>query len=286
MEKMTVGAILNHPNVMERISKFSQMSPQELAQWKVDRYNDEPGHLNEKDGYDCPICKNRGDIAEVQEWPAGTWVEKYVQCKCSSVRNSIRRMEQSGLGNVIRDKTFAKYEAPEPWQQTIKAAAMQYAKDASGWFGLFGQPGCGKSHLGAAICREFLLAGRSVAYMVWPDDSAAIKGAATDGERREELLDRFKKAKVLYIDDLFKPAKTPDKSKLPPTSADIKLAFEILNFRYNDPALLTIISSEFSTNDLLDIDEALGSRIIEKSQVFNIAEDVSRNYRLKKAVSL
>lgn len=286
MEKMTVGQILNHPNVTERMSKFLAMSPKELVEWKVEKYNAGTGHLNEKDGYDCPLCKNRGDFAEAQEWPAGTWVEKYVQCKCASVRNSIRKMEQSGLGNVIRDKTFAKYEAPEPWQKTIKAAAMQYAKDPSGWFALFGQPGSGKSHLGAAICREFLLAGKNVAYMVWPDDSAAIKGAATDGERREELLERFKTSKVLYIDDLFKPARGEGKVKQPPTPADIRLAFEILNFRYNDPSLLTIISSEFSADELLGIDEATGSRIIEKSQVFNIAEDMNRNYRLRKAVSV
>lgn len=283
---MDLAAILNHPNVTARMSEIMKMTPQEREQRKVNDYNASAGKLDEQDGYNCPECKNKGDFAELQEWPAGCYRFKLVECKCIPVRNSIEKMKRSGLGNVIRDKTFEKYDATEPWQQTIKAAAMQYAKDASGWFGLFGQPGCGKSHLGAAICREFLLAGRSVAYMVWPDDSAAIKSVATDGERREELLTRYKKAKVLYIDDLFKPAKDENKNKQPPTAADIRLAFEILNFRYNDPALLTIISSEFSTDELLGIDEATGSRIIEKAQVFNIAEDMSRNYRLKKAVSV
>ena len=198
-------------------------------------------------------------------------------------------MKQSGLGDVIREKTFDKYEAPDQWRQTLKAGAMEYAKAASGWFFIGGQPGAGKSHLGTAICREFLLAGKAVEYMVWPDEAATIKAAAKsddDPGGRERIMDRLKQAPVLYIDDLFKPAKDQFQVKQRPTAADIRLAFEILNYRYNNPDLLTIISSEFSTDELLEIDEATGSRIFEKAMVFNIAPDMSRNYRLRKAVTV
>lgn len=283
---MDMAELMKHPNVEARMSDVLKMSQKDRTQMLVDSYNNSVGNLNEKDGYNCPVCKNKGEIAVLFEYPAGIWRDKFQPCKCATVRSCIRKMEESGLGNVIRDKTFDAYEATEPWQKTIKTAAMQYAKNAVGWFFLGGQPGSGKSHLGAAVCREFLLNGKSVAYMVWPDDSAAIKGAATDYEQRERLLARLKRANVLYIDDLFKPSRNEDHVKQRPTGPDIRLAFEILNYRYNDPKLLTIISSEFTTDELLAIDEAFGSRIIEKSVALNIAEDMSRNYRLRGAMSV
>jgi DNA replication protein DnaC len=83
---------------------------------------------------------------------------------------------------------------------------------------------------------------------------------------------------VLYIDDFFKT----ESGKLP-TTAEINIAFEILNFRYNNPDLVTIISSEKGMSELLEIDEATGSRIFERSKDYSIsiAKDKNKNYRLK-----
>ena len=158
---------------------------------------------------------------------------------------------------------------------------MAYTKEPNGWFFMGGQPGCGKSHLGAAICRHFLLDGRAVVYMSWLDDAAQLKSRKNEANYGE-LIGRYKEADVLYIDDLFK-ADERDGVKQPPSGADIRLAFEIVNYRYNNPDLLTIVSSEYYAGQLLDIDEAVGSRIIEKSagNSFNISRDRSRNYRLK-----
>ena len=86
------------------------------------------------------------------------------------------------------------------------------------------------------------------------------------------MIDRFKKAEVLYIDDLFKTGRNPDGSEPKPTAADINAAFEIINYRYNNPALLTIISSELNEDELLDIDEAVGGRIFERSKSISIAK--------------
>lgn len=68
-----------------------------------------------------------------------------------------------------------------------------------------------------------------------------------------------------------------------PTAADINIAFELLNCRYNNSKLLTIISSEKTVNEIIKIDEAVGSRIKEKSKNFaiNINKDIQKNYRLK-----
>ena len=96
------------------------------------------------------------------------------------------------------------------------------------------------------------------------------------------MIERYKTSEVLYIDDLFKTADQGG-AKVPPSSADVRLAFEIVNYRYNNPDLLTIVSTEYYAGQLIDIDEAVGSRIIEKSggNSFNIAKSRDRNYRLK-----
>lgn len=251
-----------------------------LAQMRVDGFNATDGTLDQGDGYQCDACRNKGQVMYITE-ENGVPLEWSRPCKCMGARSAIRRMKRSGLGNVIKEKTFERYMATEPWQQALKAGAVAYAKEPSGWFFMGGQPGCGKSHLGAAICRHFLLAGKAVVYMSWPDDGIELKTKKADGSYTD-LVGKYKTAEVLYIDDLFKTEER-DGVKQPPTGADIRLAFEIVNYRYNNPGLLTIVSSEYYAGQLLDIDEAVGSRIIEMAggNSFNIAKERSRNYRLK-----
>ena len=58
---------------------------------------------------------------------------------------------------------------------------------------------------------------------------------------------------------------------------------EIINARYCDPALLTIISTELTLTELFAIDEALAGRIAERSSKYTlqIAKKAGRNYRLR-----
>lgn len=267
---------------------FNKMTPREYEQFKADGLNATEGTRHLEDGYHCDACKNKGYIIKVVEDDAGSFHQVCSECKCEPVRRSIMRMKRSGLKDIITDYTFAKYEANEPWQQALKSAAMAYAKNPKGWFFLGGQSGCGKTHLCTAICREFLLEGKQVVYMLWRDDIANLKGVANDPELRMPMINRFKQAEVLYIDDLFKTGKEKDGTNARPSSADINAAFEILNYRYCNPDLLTIISTEMSEGELFDVDEATGGRIFEKSgsNGFSIAKDRSRNYRTKKAVTV
>ena len=71
------------------------------------------------------------------------------------------------------------------------------------------------------------------------------------------MLDEYKRVEVLYIDDFLKGGDT---------DADIRLAYEILNSRYNDRGLRTILSSEMTPEKLLRRDEALGGRIYERAR--------------------
>lgn len=262
------------------------LSPKDYEQFKVDGLNETVGNRNEEDGYECHICKNKGFVAKLVESPSGVYSHCISDCRCVEIRNSIMRMKRSGLKDIIKDYTFDKFDDAEPWQKSIKNAAVEYAKNPEGWFFLGGQSGAGKTHLCTAICREFLLAGKRVKYMLWRDDIVKIKGAVTDSEEYSKAIDQFKTIDVLYIDDLFKTGKAADNSTQKPTGADINVAFEIINYRYNNPSLLTIISSELTEDELIDIDEAIGGRIYERAKAFTIGKSRGRNYRIRKAVTI
>jgi DNA replication protein DnaC len=262
------------------------MSPREYEQFKVDGLNKTEGNRNEEDGHNCKICKNKGYVFKVVDNGDGSFGHVCADCKCAEIRKSIMRMKRSGLKDIIKDYTFDKFKDTEPWQKSIKSAAMEFAKNPDGWFALCGQVGCGKTHLCTAICREFLLDGRKVQYMLWRDEIVKIKGAVNDPEEYSKLISKYKTADVLYIDDLFKTGKAADNTTQKPTPADINAAFEIINYRYNNPSMITIISTELTEDELLDIDEAVGSRIYERAKAITIGKDRSRNYRIRKAVTL
>ena len=259
-------------------------SPEEMERLKVKWFNDAAGDRNLEDGYDCKVCRNKGMIMDLVE-DEGKFHHVTRDCKCVATRNAIMRMRRSGLKNIITDYTFDKFEATEEWQKTIKDAAVAYSKAPEGWFFIGGQSGCGKTHICTAICREFLLSGKQVIYMMWRDDINKIKASLMDSAEHVKVIDQYKKADVLYIDDLFKSGNAQDGAKQRPTKGDVDAAFEIINYRYNSK-MPTIISSECTIADLLEIDEATGGRIAELAKVFSLKPDRSRNYRLRKAVEI
>jgi DNA replication protein DnaC len=121
--------------------------------------------------------------------------------------------------------------------------------------------------------------------MLWVNDIKDLKNTINDYEEHNKLLEKYRKADVLYIDDFFKNGKERDGKVQPPSAADVQLAYDILNFRYFNPNLITIISSERTLNDIIDIDEATGGRIYERANngeyILNIKSDKKRNFRTK-----
>lgn len=254
--------------------------PVAFAKMKAESYNKTQGDLT---GIDCPKCQNRGNIAV----PKDDGNISFGECGCMKARRSVWKMEKSGLKNVIKEMTFERFQAAEDWQKQIKQGAMNYADSLDGWMLFCGQVGGGKSHLCTAVCRQRLLAGDEVYYMPWRDDIARLKALGLDNEQREKMISEMKTAQILYIDDLFKTGRAADNSVQRPTSADINVAFEIINYRYVN-RLSTIISTESTPQELIGIDEATASRIIEmaKGHTFQISRNANRNYRLRDVVAV
>lgn len=188
-------------------------------------------------------------------------------------RRNIWRLEQSGLKELLEQCRFDNFEAKTSWQADVLLKAKAYALEPKDWFYIGGQVGAGKTHICTAICLELINKGFDVRYMLWRDEIMAIKLNMTDdySERLEEL----KNTEVLYIDDFFKGRKGEE-----PTASDVNIAFEIINYRYINNKI-TLISSERSIDEIIAIDEALGSRVLQKARkyTFCIGKDKQKNYR-------
>ncbi len=194
-------------------------------------------------------------------------------------RRSLRRLEQSGLSDLLSESTFDKFSAKAPWQQTLLDMARRFLAQANSgrWLYLGGQVGCGKTHLCTAVVGALLEQGYSARYMQWRSDIVPIKASVNDAVGYAKLVDPLKKAHVLYIDDLFKV----EQGKRP-TPADVNVAFDILNYRYNQRNTVTILSGECTMDQLMDVDEAVGSRIYQRTKGFCgiVARDPRKNYRV------
>lgn len=254
-------------------------SPEEAAKRRAEEYNAKPGDLNLSDGYSCAKCLNRGYFAYTEAGLGGYIYEKFRPCECQKVRASIARMKRSGLESTIRDKRLNNFEAGTYWQGKMLEKARAYVAEGAAegdWFFIGGQSGAGKTHICTGIARELLYAGHEVRYVVWEQITKALKAIINEPEYAVEL-GKLETCEVLYIDDLFKPIN--DK---PPTDADLRVAFELLNYRYVN-GKPTIISSERYLGEIFDLDEATGGRIYEKSRGYTVIidRDPQRNYRRK-----
>ena len=222
--------------------------------------------------YDCPLCKNRGYVYIVSE--SNEILAR--ECRCRPVRAEIRRIKESGLDKLGKKCTFRTFKAIEKWQKHIKDVGKAYVADTSkSWFFIGGQPGSGKTHICTAIGIDLLKKGMAVRYMVWPEELQKLK-AYINEISFESLIEPYKTVDVLYIDDFFKVRRGEQIS-----TADVNMAIRIINHRYN-AELVTIISSELSLAQIVELDEALGSRIAEMTNdKYNlyIQLDIRKNYR-------
>lgn len=269
-----------------------QEAQKELYERRAREFNAIIGNLNDTGmgGVDCPVCRNKGVIMTNQETVNGFWETRVRECKCMTTRRSIRRLVRSGLKDVTSTYTFRRYEATEEWQKRLKEAAIRYVQDiragGTGWLYVGGQSGCGKTHLCSAVAVQLLKDGMGLRYMVWRDELRKLKAVANSPEYGD-MLDEWKTVRVLYIDDFFKAARD-QYGRMTPSEADVRIAFELLNYRSNDKSLLTIISSELSLDEIADIDEAIAGRIAQHAagHCVTVAPDRGKNYRLRGVVSL
>lgn len=221
------------------------------------------------DGYNCERCRNKGFVYTL----AADGEILSNECPdCYNVRTSLRLLKNSGLEN----KTFENFIAKSDWQRGLLRTVKEFAADTSGkWLFIGGQSGCGKTHLCTAALREIILTqNKAVRVLKWVEGSRSLKASVNDSGYASEA-DAYKGAEVLYIDDLFKGGGNAI------SNADLRLAFELLDYRYLK-GLQTVVSSEFSFDNILHADEAIAGRIREKAgqYLLHVKKDSNKNQRL------
>ena len=228
---------------------------------------------------ECKKCDKDGFRWEQRKVEGYNYLLDFaVKCECGKNErlkfNS--KLQKSGIGENFKQKSFDNYITPVPELQKIKKVCIDYATNFSkmqfekrNGILICGRVGSGKTHLATAtaIANRIMMSAIQVEYFQYREKITKIKQVINDKDEYEKLM-RCKKIKVLFIDDLFK-------GKI--TDSDVNIIYEIVNYRYQTK-LPMIITSELSLVEILQIDEAIGSRIAEMCNIVKIGAE---NHRLR-----
>lgn len=225
-----------------------------------------------KDNYNCPKCRDLGYILVVDEKN----YEVAIPCECLQRKEYLEKLAKCGLSDAFKKKTFKSYECNNKQQVKAKTQAMSYCNDFSNSNSsllISGRPGSGKTHLGIASMINLIKSNIGCRYVEYNNMMISIKQSVMDEENFAREMDKYLNPKVLFIDDFLKGKAT---------DADLKYIYSIVNSRYLKNMPL-IISTEKSIKDIIDWDEAIGSRIIEMAgENIIIFDNNTENYRLNK----
>ena len=225
---------------------------------------------SQEKNYACSLCEDKYLVEYFREDGSSVWR----RCKCWKKALNDLRLKRTPLYSKKDEYTFEKYQAKEDWQVNILKTAKRYSKKPEGWFFIGGQVGAGKTHICTAVVRNMAyLHDLSFEYMLFAEKMIELKQNKFDNQLKyKDELDKLLNTDILFIDDLF---------KFDPTKADLDILFEIINHRYLINKFV-VISSEKNIQEILKIDEAIGSRILEKTEeAISISKDISKNYRIQ-----
>lgn len=234
--------------------------------------------------YKCDRCRDTGFVEIKTE-------NKKLQptmkiCICQRKHKVKQQWEKYGV-DPKKVKTIAEYNAYNmPLLDKAKNLALNYVfnvKENNNWIAFLGQSGAGKSHLSIGIGAMLLKQNYEVAYMPYAEIIMELKRNTMNQEAYTKILNKFMKAEILVIDDLFKDKIKNNELIGDLNEADLRHIYPLLNYRYNNN-LRTIISSEANLNNLRKLDEALLGRILEKCNENIIVFETSKyNHRFRKS---
>ena len=218
--------------------------------------------------YKCLKCRDLRFIIKDNE---------AIPCTCKEIREAEEILLKSGISEEFRKKNFDNFNYS--YNMDVCEAfrkAKEYVKDfdkggKNKSIMFVGQVGSGKTHLSMAIANFLMKDGVGVVYMPYRDNIISIKQNMMDEEYYRKVMNKFKRAKVLLIDDLFKGSIS---------GSDVNIMFEIINYRYLN-GLPIIVSCEKGIDEIMNIDEAIGSRLYEMSYGYVASLSGRRlNYRM------
>ncbi len=240
----------------------------------IDKNRSTTSHVTSR--YKCSKCRDTGFIQ----------TEKgYLRCECYEQDYIKRIWENFGVKQeeIKLLKDYTPYnEVTQKAKEKAAEYIINYPKLEKGTnFVLMGQAGGGKTHIILAIGKALLERKMKVIYMPYLEAIRELKANAMDDEYYNKLINRYKLAEVLIIDDLFKDKVKKGRLIAELTETDMRHIYPILNYRYSNK-IPTLISSECTPQMLIELDEALGGRILERcGKTYGIVFNSQCNYRLR-----
>jgi len=201
----------------------------------------------------CPLCGGSGWLRRDVPLDHPDF-GRAIPCQCRETELAERRRARlerlSNLGPLTRlsfDTLIVDGRTPETAEHRHRfrqalAAAQEFAAEPAGWLVFVGPPGCGKTHLAAAVANARIARGEPALFVVVPDLLDHLRAAfgPTSDVSYDELFENVRSAPLLILDDLGTQSSTPwAREKL----------FQLLNARYN-ARLPTIVTTNCALDDL------------------------------------
>lgn len=249
--------------------------------------------------YKCQKCKDVGGliIDKVDEEPGitqGKTYQVWVDCDCTKQQIAQKLLKASEITPEFRAMTFGNFRLDDvpPIVHDMQHLAVEYYKNFDqlektehNSIAFLGQPGVGKTHLLTALSNNMMSNKlKSVLYFPYVEGFNDLRD---DFEKLEAKIIRMKQVDILFVDDLFKPVSKPGKDgtriRVPQASEwELKQLYAVINYRQMNHKPI-FISSELSFDEIINLDEALGTRIYKmcKKHFIQVDKDLGLNYRLK-----
>lgn len=237
-----------------------------LLQQAMTRVNDV---AREPKQYKCLDCKDTGFLAmdiKGEYHPLidlmGSEAISVAPCRCKLNEDIKTKMKYSGIDPIEYEKkrfeTF-KRDTQENTQMYELAQRFMENYDTACGCGFFGKSGTGKTHICIAICNALAQKCISHRYFSYRTEIHLLKALTYKHEEYDKQFYDFANTTVLYIDDLFKLART---NRGDFDMQELQIMYDLINYRYINNKKI-IVSSEYTVSEIRDIDEATGSRLFE-----------------------
>lgn len=190
------------------------------------------------------------DKTFADSWKSRETVVSYLPCpECKRMIDNLlgnERIKKMGIPAKLEHATIENFIADTP-DKEYALRKLKHALDTKATFILFrGTYGTGKSHLASAV-----LSCRGGLFVTMQDLIAELRQTYSDNSGQESMVNKYRNAKVLVLDEITSEVKGVDI----PT-----LLYRILGYRH-DKGLLTMLTSNEQFKDILAI---LGGKITDR----------------------
>ena len=151
-----MDSIKNYLNT-SKIKPYTPEDEIKALEEKVEYEKNIVGDYDKVDGYDCPLCKNRGYVPKLITEGFPRIVD--MKCECMNIRKSLRSLQNCGLGaETLKNSTFKNYKQEYGWQKDLVVKVAEFIKDydKNYWFYLGGETGSGKTMLMTALFKKLI----------------------------------------------------------------------------------------------------------------------------------